>query len=574
MSVAHTPLADKPLKILIVDDAPSNVKHLEAIAHKMGHETVYANDGIQAIECYKNEQPDLIFMDIMMPGMDGIEAVKHIRALPNKKWVPVIFFSALNSIQDVVHGLEAGGDDYLSKPVNLSLIRAKINSFSRLLRMQDNTLTHTQELINWRNEAEEQARLGHHVIDRLVDAGGLQDPLIQWFNLPTATFSGDLLCSARGPDNVLHVMLADATGHGLAAALTALPLTQVFYGMVAKGFPLASIAQELNRKLKAIMPADRFVAAALGAIDPTHNTVEVWNGGMPPTLFINQHGDIQKRWKSVHPPLGILPPSLFSGATETYNYSCPGDLVISSDGLVEIDTGTGNILDMTALEVLLMATPLGKRLPRIKHFVADMLDGQPGHDDISCMVVHAPMEEAKPIRKATEGAAEQDGPVSEWRLELSWGAQELRGLDVVPIVLGITNQIQSLKPHQGVLFLILSELFNNALDHGLLGLSSASKDQEGGFEDYIAQRSLKMADLNKGRIDMALNVHMKEDQAVLDITISDSGPGFDFNKYNMAQSAQVDAQQYHGRGIALVRQLSMDMAYSGTGNLVWVRYKL
>jgi CheY-like chemotaxis protein len=564
----------KPLKILVVDDTPSNAKQLEVVARKLGHETVFAEDGLMAIERYQREQPDLIFMDIMMPRMDGINAAEHIRALPADRWVPIIFFSALDSVQDIIQGLERGGDDYLTKPANLSLMRAKINGYARVLEMQDDLRHQASELLDWRNEAEEQSRLGSHVITRLVDAEGLKDPLLQWFNIPATTFSGDLLCAARGPDSVLYLMLADAAGHGLAAALTALPLTQVFYGMVAKGFPLASVTQELNRKLKAILPADRFVAATLAAVDIDHRTLEIWNGGLPDALFIGQDGGIHKRWASRHPPLGVMPPSLFHANTETYHFHDAGELVIYSDGLVEIDTGAGNSMDTTLLEDVLRASEPGRTLANIRHHVDNYLHGMPGHDDISCAVVNVPLEEHKELPVAAPHRAAQ-GPVSEWRLELSWSAQELREIDVVPMILGLTNQIRALKSHQGVLFLVLSELFNNAMDHGLLGLDSSRKDVEGGFEDYLAQRAERLSALKHGHIDIGLHLRMQDEDAVLDINLADSGTGFDFNRYVEAKAAaEASEQQYHGRGIALVRQLCAELAYSGSGNRVLARYKL
>lgn len=563
-----------PLKILVVDDTPSNAKQLEVVARKLGHATIFAEDGLEAVESYQRDNPDLIFMDIMMPRMDGIEAVERIRAMPAEKWVPIIFFSALDGIQDIIKGLEKGGDDYLTKPANLSLMRAKINGYARVLEMQDSVRQQTTELLDWRNDAEEQARLAYHVLNRLADADGLNDPLLNWFNIPATTFSGDLFCAARGPDGVLYLMLADAAGHGLAAALSALPLTQVFYGMVTKGFPLASIAQELNRKLKAIMPADRFVAAILAAVDIDHRTLEIWNGGLPDALFIDALGSIQKRWPSRHPPLGVMPPTIFSGVTETFHFHHPGELVVFSDGLVEIDTGHGNHFDMSMLEGALQRTPRGHSLAGIRDHVDAYLHGQPGHDDISCAVVSVPLEEDK-ILPVAAAQSLQLGPVSEWRLELAWSAQELREIDIIPAVLGLTNQIRILKAHQGVLFLVLSELYNNAMDHGLLGLDSSRKDAEGGFEDYLAQRAQRLAELKHGRIDMILHLHMQDEAAVLDITLADSGPGFDFNRYMAASAApESDTRQYHGRGISLVRQLSMDVAYSGTGNRVWARYKL
>lgn len=562
----------RPLKILVVDDTPSNAKQLEVVARKLGHQTIFAEDGLVAIERYQSERPDLIFMDIMMPRMDGINAAERMRALPADRWVPIVFFSALDTVQDIIQGLEKGGDDYLTKPANLSLMRAKINGYARVLEMQDALRQHASELLDWRNESEEQARLGHHVITRLVDAEGLDDPLLEWFNIPATMFSGDLVCAARGPDGVLYLMLADAAGHGLAAALSALPLTQVFYGMVTKGFPLTSITQELNRKLKAILPADRFVAALLGAVDVDHRTLEIWNGGIPDAMLLDTHGTVLKRWISRHPPLGVLSPRDFSAATETYHFHEPGELVMYSDGLVEIDKGSGRQLDMAVLEQTLRETPRGQSLESLRGLVDRCLQGHPGHDDITCAVVDIPITQHLGLPVAARHGMLQ-GPVSEWRLELTWAAQELREVDVVPAVLGLTNQVGALKGQQGILFLVLSELFNNALDHGLLGLDSSKKDIEGGFEAYLAQRARRLADLKSGHIDIALHLHMDEEHAVLDITLADTGPGFDFNHYLRAMS-EADDSCYHGRGIALVRQLCHEVAYSGTGNRVWARYKL
>lgn len=561
------------MKILVVDDTPSNAKQLEVVARKLGHEAILAEDGLAGIERYLNDKPDLIFMDIMMPRMDGINAAERIRAFPVDKWVPIVFFSALDGVQDIVRGLEKGGDDYLTKPANLSLIRAKINSYARVLGMQEALRQQASELLDWRNEAEEQAGLGSHVINRLVDAVGLKDPLLQWFNIPTATFSGDLLCAARGPDGVLYLILADAAGHGLAAALTALPLMQVFYGMVSKGFPLTSIAQELNRKLNAIMPADRFVAAILAAVDVERHTIEIWNGGLPDALYVNAAGEIHKRWLSRHTPLGVLSPEYFSASTETHHFLEAGELIVCSDGLVELDTGSGNQLDIAMLEGVIKHVPRGQTCDAIRRHVDHHLRGQAGHDDISCAVVSVPLEEEYKTLAVAVPHSQPCGPVAEWRMELSWSGQDLREIDIVPVVLGLTNQIRVLKTHQGVLFLILSELFVNAMDHGLLCLDSSRKDAEGGFEEYLALRAERLADLKSGRIDIVLHLHMPNGYAVLDITLADSGPGFDFNSYVETSGSNGDIR-YHGRGIALVRQLCEELAYSGTGNRVWVRYKL
>jgi CheY-like chemotaxis protein/anti-sigma regulatory factor (Ser/Thr protein kinase) len=566
-------LAGYRLKILIADDTPTNVKQLQVVAQTMGHQTVVAVDGLSALELFQSEAPDLVFMDIMMPGMDGITAVKQIRTLPADKWTPIIFYSALDRMQDIVSGLEAGGDDYLAKPASTQLLKAKINSYARQIALQGKVRGYAEELVRWREESEEQTRLGAHVMSRLTDAAGLRDQMVHSFNLPAETFSGDLLCAARAPGDVLNVMLADAAGHGLAAALSAMPLTQAFYSMTAKGFPLASIVEELNRKLKAILPADRFVAATLASIDVRNRTVEIWNGGNPDAFFLSTQGEIVMRWPSRHPPLGILPDKLFSGVSETVVFQDPGDLVLSSDGLTEAENKAGAWLGIDGvINLLACAEDTETRFKCLLQGVDAHLQGEPARDDVSCFMVSVPIERRRQFRFTAPKLINQS-QFAEWRLDLTYSAQELRYIDVVPGVLGLVTQVQALKEHQGGLFLVLSELFNNALDHGLLGLDSATKSWIGGFEIYMQQRIDRLAKLEHGSISLSFLLHQFESRAVLDISIQDSGPGFDFCKRLTDPSALSEAnERVFGRGIALVNSLCEQVVYSGTGNKVWCRY--
>ncbi|MFN3594347.1 MAG: response regulator, partial [Thiobacillaceae bacterium] len=269
------------LKILVVDDLAANVAVVRAVAERLGHVVVTAADGREAVEAYQREQPDLVFMDVMMPEMDGLAAVREIRSLPAERWVPVVFLSAMDRMDDILRGLEGGGDDYLVKPVDLRLLRAKINACARAIALQRELFDYAEELARWQTRQRSENELARHVMARLTQAEARTDPLVQIYGRPADHFSGDLICVARTPADVLHILVADATGHGLAAALSAMPLPPVFYGMTAKGFSLAAIASELNRKLKRLLPADRFVAATLAAVDVSEQTIEVWNGGNP-----------------------------------------------------------------------------------------------------------------------------------------------------------------------------------------------------------------------------------------------------------------------------------------------------
>lgn len=124
------------LRILIVDDNRTNLQILQVFLKKLGHTTISAENGEHAVCLNTAENPDLILLDIMMPVMDGFEAARRIRAQPSDRWVPIVFLSALDRDENLVTGLEAGGDDFMSKPINFVVLEAKMRSMQRMLLLQ------------------------------------------------------------------------------------------------------------------------------------------------------------------------------------------------------------------------------------------------------------------------------------------------------------------------------------------------------------------------------------------------------------------------------------------------------
>lgn len=126
----------KSLKILAADDNKTNLHIIKVFLTKLGHEAILAENGQEAVQKFMSERPDMILMDIMMPVMDGFEASRQIKALCTERWIPLIFVSAMSRDENLVEGLEAGGDDYLTKPINFVVLEAKIRSMQRSLEMQ------------------------------------------------------------------------------------------------------------------------------------------------------------------------------------------------------------------------------------------------------------------------------------------------------------------------------------------------------------------------------------------------------------------------------------------------------
>lgn len=132
-------------KILVVDDVPANVKLLEAKLTSEYYDVITADDGFQAIEKATSEKPDLILLDIMMPGMDGFECCQKLKASPETSHIPIVMVTALNEVHDRVKGLESGADDFLTKPINDIALMARLKSLVRTkmlldeLRLRDRT---------------------------------------------------------------------------------------------------------------------------------------------------------------------------------------------------------------------------------------------------------------------------------------------------------------------------------------------------------------------------------------------------------------------------------------------------
>lgn len=126
------------MRILYAEDSLELAQAFKLVLEADGHQVTHVLDGAAAIEAYIANTPDLVLMDVLMPVMGGIEACRKIKAIPIKKWVPIIMLSAINSNEEVIKGLESGADDYLSKPMDLNVLIAQMHSKQRIVDIQNN----------------------------------------------------------------------------------------------------------------------------------------------------------------------------------------------------------------------------------------------------------------------------------------------------------------------------------------------------------------------------------------------------------------------------------------------------
>ena len=325
----------EPLTILIAEDSAADRMLLSTIVRRQGHEVLTAANGAEAVEAFRQQRPQLVLMDAMMPVMDGFEAARQIKALAGETLVPIIFLTSLTESEALARCLEAGGDDFLAKPYNQVILAAKIKAMDRLRRLQATVLQQRDQIARHHEYLLNEQRVAKAVFDKVAHSGCLSAPNIRYLQSPYALFNGDLLLAAFTPAGDMHVLLGDFTGHGLPAAVGAMPLAEVFYGMTAKGYGLSETLREMNAKLKRILPVDMFCCATLLCLSFQRRSVEVWNGGMPDGYLHSIASGERTPLTARHLPLGVLSPQSFDDRTEVFPMAVGDRVFLLSDGVID-----------------------------------------------------------------------------------------------------------------------------------------------------------------------------------------------------------------------------------------------
>ena len=201
-------------RLLVVDDNEMNRDLLSRRVQRLGHETVTANDGRQALALMRSQAFDLVLLDITMPGMDGYEVLQQLRDDAALRHIPVVMVSAIDEIDSVVRCLELGAEDYLTKPFNPLVLKARVDASLAKKLLRDKEQAHARMMVR---ELE---------IGRQIQSGFLPERLPQpaGWNLavrflPARQVAGDFYDAFELPNGTLALVVADVCDKGVGAAL-------------------------------------------------------------------------------------------------------------------------------------------------------------------------------------------------------------------------------------------------------------------------------------------------------------------------------------------------------------------
>lgn len=533
---------------------------LSRILESDGHDVIQAKKGKEAVELYLQRSPSLVFLDVLMPDLDGYEVASKIKENQKERWIPIIFLTSLTDAHDLAKCIECGGDDFVSKPINRIIIRAKVDALSRISKLYE-TIEEQKSEIEYHNEhLVQEQEAAKKIFNNIAHRGCLSASNINYHLSPMSIFNGDLMLAAETPMGGIRLMLADFTGHGLPAAIGAMPTSEIFYGMTQKGFSIADVMIEMNTRLYSVLPRGVFCCVIVADINPLEESITIWNAGAPCAYLFNQETGHIELIHSCHLPLGIQPPSKFGAETKVYRFSQQHRLLAVTDGIIESMNvndqmfGEERILDFIKQNIK-RDNLCDSLIQQVVQFTGDLKQG----DDLSLLDVGFPNfyavndESNKHTLPAPSGTLDS-------KLTFCLRKKSLRNFDPIPLFLSTLMDSHDLTPHRSKVFTILSELYNNALEHGVLSLNSAMKDSSEGFSRYYQDRVNKLIAIDDGFVSIEVDCKPLDDGGEIIFEFKDSGKGFDIKK-----SLGVKTDRYSGRGIPLLKSLCDSLEFFDHG---------
>lgn len=219
-----------PLTILIVDDSRSYRHLLGSMLSKWGYRVLEAQDGVHALAMLETQTINAVISDWEMPQMDGVALCHQIRQRDFGHYIYAILVTARQSIDDLVQGLESGADDFLSKPVNQSQLRARLHAAERILTLESTLAIRNQRLSSAYRQIEQDLQAAARLQRSVLPAAALTFSGYQadWMFLPSAYVSGDLLNYFALDARHLAFYCIDVAGHGVSAAMLSLAVAREF----------------------------------------------------------------------------------------------------------------------------------------------------------------------------------------------------------------------------------------------------------------------------------------------------------------------------------------------------------
>jgi sigma-B regulation protein RsbU (phosphoserine phosphatase) len=371
--------------ILLVDDDHFARSLMGELLESDGHRVIHAPDGESGLRIAKSDPPDLVFIDLDMPGIDGCETTLLMRQDPVLSEIPIFMLSAIDEREAKIRAIESGADEYIMKPFDWDEISARARVTTRLNRYRK--LQEAQRAMQTLAMA---AKVQQHLLPK-------SSPVVEGFEIA----SGSRYCESMGGDyfdfiqiskNNLGIAVGDISGHGVVAALlmasaqAMLRTTSRYFGQNP-----SELLGELNRELMPTLGESRFLTLFYATVHTPNRHLSWASAGHEPALWYRAREQKIQRLDSTGLPLGILMEEEYAhgGTIELL----PGDVLqIGTDGIIESQSPDGKAFGRQRLENLVTGNA-DKSAREIYDAIINDVDAYRGksdqQDDITLLVLKA-----------------------------------------------------------------------------------------------------------------------------------------------------------------------------------------
>jgi sigma-B regulation protein RsbU (phosphoserine phosphatase) len=389
-------------RILIVDDLAVNRQLLRAALSRAGFDCLLAGDGPAALLAAREDKPDLVLLDVLMPGMDGYQVCAQLKADPATADIPVIFLSSLDEAADKVKGLAAGAADYVAKPFDRGEVLARVQTQLRLRHLTRSLQDLNRDLTEKQARLDEDLRAAADIQRALIPPPGLAFPGLHasWLFVPSARVGGDIFNALQLDDEHVAIYILDVNGHGVPPAMIALlvwqSLSPAMGLVVARDAGKSAIARPaaVLAALESEYPFERFeryfTIAYLVLHVPSGRLIHS-SAAHPAPLVARRGGGLQALAEG-----GSIVGLRLGGYEEGEVVLEPGDrLFLYTDGIVEYESASGEVFGQERFHQALREAR-GLPLAAVGEHLYGSLErfggGAAAHDDISLFTLeyHGP----------------------------------------------------------------------------------------------------------------------------------------------------------------------------------------
>ena len=378
-------------EILVVDDERFSRRVLVRTLENAGFTCRECTGGLEAIRLIGEKLPSLLLLDYSMPDdLNGAEVCQHLRAHADSSvaQLPIIMLTGMGGEEQEVFCLQAGANDFVAKPVNPAVLKARIDTQLRLSTLRRQLEGQNQALADWREELERDLEAARLTQQTIIPQG---PPTVPGWNVavhyqPVIQVGGDIYDWLRLPDGRLFFWIADVTGHGASAALlTALAKLLFRHAAVDADNP-ADILRAVNADFRATFKGRSLLTAMGATLDILTGELIMAGAGHPP-LFVLRAGGKVESFQSQCPPLGLLGNLVAANTTLTLQ---PGDgFFLYTDGFYDVVNPAGTRMDFDVFARYVQDLPVSTAAGFLSILLARLntfAEGNPSADDLAAVV--------------------------------------------------------------------------------------------------------------------------------------------------------------------------------------------